>query len=137
MKNTLKIFTILFFVVNYSCKGQQMVQVPNDVYKLKTNEQLFIDKPLKNLLKEIKPKIKMADATRNFPDYFSFRFIDREQHRKRGVNQIPIVIYVYVKEEIDWHYENRPKDQELVWTKEDAEKYGELTVIRIRVGGKE
>jgi hypothetical protein len=27
----------------------------------------------------------------------------------------------------------RPKGNELVWTKEDAEKYGNLTVMRIKV----
>lgn len=137
MKNTLKIFALLCILLNNSCKAQQMVQTPNDTHKLKTNEQWFINKPLKVLLKEIKPEIKMAEATRDFPDYFSFRFIDREQHRKRRINQIPVVIYVYVKEQIDWHYEKRPKGKELVWTKEDAEKFGNLTVIRIKVSGKE
>jgi hypothetical protein len=137
MKNTLKIFAILFILLNFSCKAQQIVQTPNDAHKLKTNEQQFINKPLKKLLKEIKPEIKMADATRDFPDYFSFRFIDREQHSKRGINQIPVVIYVYVAEQIDWHYEKRPKGKELVWTKEDAEKFANLTVIRIKVSGKE
>ena len=136
MKNTFKIFALALLLINCSCKAQ-MVQTTKDVYLLKTNEQQFINKPLKNLLNEIKPEIKMADATRDFPDYFSFRFIDREQHRKRGINQIPVVIYVYVKEQIDWHYEKRIKGNELVWTKEDAEKYGNLTVIRIKVSGKE
>jgi hypothetical protein len=137
MKNTLKIFALLFLLTNYSCKAQQMVQTPNDAYKLKTNEQLFINKPLKNLLKEIKPEIKMADATQDYQDYFSFRFIDIEQFRKKRTEQKPVVLFIYVKEPIDWTYEKRPKGKELVWTKEDAEKYGNLTVIRIKVGGNE
>jgi hypothetical protein len=47
-----------------------MVQTTADLYKLKTNEQQFVDKPLKFLLNQIKPEIKTADATRNYPDYF-------------------------------------------------------------------
>jgi hypothetical protein len=138
MKNTLKIFAILIFLANNSCKGQQMVQTPNDAHKLRTNEQLFINKPLKNLLKEIKPEIKMADATRDFPDYFSFKFIDPEHFKNgRAIGKNYIRVYVYVKEQIDWHYEKRSKGKELVWTKEDAEKYGNLTVIRIKVSGNE
>lgn len=138
MKNTLKIFTILFFVVNYSCKGQQMVQVPNDVHKIKTNEALFINKPLRNLLKEIKPEIKTAGANNGFPSYFSFSFKDYKQLKTgKYVDKKKVNLYVYVKEQIDWKWENRPKGQELVWTKEDAEKYGNLTVIRIKVIGKE
>lgn len=57
MKNTIRIITILLLLINYSCKAQ-MVQTTKDVYLLKTNEQLFINKPLKILLKEIKPEIK-------------------------------------------------------------------------------
>ena len=42
-------------------------------------------------------------------------------------------LYVYVKEPIDWKWEKRPKGNELIWTKEDAEKYGNLAVVRIKV----
>ena len=75
MKNTIKTFAILFLLINYSCKAQQLVQTPNDAYKLKTNEQQFLNKPLKNLLKEIKPEIKFVLGTVDYPSYFSFRFI--------------------------------------------------------------
>ncbi|PWA05279.1 hypothetical protein DB891_17185 [Flavobacterium laiguense] len=58
MKNILKTFAILFLFANNSCKAQQMVQTTKDVYLLKTNDQQFLNKPLKNLLREIKPNIK-------------------------------------------------------------------------------
>ena len=60
MKNTLKIIAILFLLMNYSCKAQQLVQTTKDVYQLKMNNQQFINKPLRELLKEIKPQIKAA-----------------------------------------------------------------------------
>jgi hypothetical protein len=138
MKNTLKIFALLFILLNNSCKAQQMVQTTKDVYKLKINEQQFINRPLKDLLKELKPEIKMADATRDNPDYFSFKFINPAEFEKgKALGKNFIRVYVYVKEPIDWSYEKRPKGKELIWTKEDIEKYGNLTVIRIKVSGME
>ena len=137
MKNTLKIFVILFLLMNYSCKAQQMVQTPNDAHKLKINEQQFLNKPLKYLLNEIKPEIKTAFGTVDFPSYFSFRFIDSEEIRRRPVENNSLGLYVYVKEPIEWDFDKRPKGKEFLWTKEDVEKYGNLTVIRIRVIGKD
>ena len=134
MKNTLKIFALLFLLINNSCKAQ-MVQTTKDVFLLKTNEQLFINKPLKDLLNEIKPKIKIAGANNEEGyQYFSFKFRTVEQHKKNeGDWEDRVSLYVYVKEPIDWKWEKRPKGNELTWTKEDIEKYGSLTVIRIKV----
>ena len=42
-------------------------------------------------------------------------------------------MYVYLKENIDWDFEKRPKGKEYIWTKIDEEKYGNLTVIHIKV----
>jgi len=139
MKNTIKIFAVLLFIINSSCKAQQMVQTPADAYKLKTNEHQFINKPLKDLLKEIKPEIKTADATNDNPIYyFSFKFRTLEQRRKNEGNKGDRVsLYVYVKTPINWKYEERPKGKELMWTKEDVEKYGNLTITQIKVVGSE
>ena len=134
MKNILKTVAILFLLINTNCKAQQMVQTPNDAYKLKANEQLYLNKPLKNLLKEIKPEIKTADATNDNPYYFGFKFITLEQRKKNeGSREDNVSLYVYVKTPIDWKYEERPKGKELMWTKDDIQKYGELTVVRIKV----
>jgi len=137
MKNILKILAILFLLINYSCKAQQMVQTPNDAHKLKTNEQQFINKPLKDLLKEIKPEIKTAYGTLGDPSYFSFRFIDSEEIKRRPIENNSLGLYIYVKEPIDWDFTKRPTGKEYFWTKEDVEKYGNLTVIRIKVIGKD
>ncbi|MDN3672506.1 hypothetical protein QWY99_05470 [Flavobacterium branchiarum] len=136
MKNTIKTFAILFLLLSYGCKAQQMVQIPNDIYKLKINEQLFLNKPLKDLLKEIKPEIKLVIGTVDYPSYFSFYFISREELNKKPDGST-LRLYVYVKEPLDWNFDKRPKGKEYQWTEEDLEKYGNLTVTRIRVGGKE
>lgn len=136
MKNIFKTLAILFLLVHSSCKAQQMVQTPNDAHKLKINEQQFLNKSLKYLLSEIKPEIKTAFGTLDFPSYFSFRFIDAEEFKSgRAVGKNHLGLYVYVKEPIDWDFNKRQKGKELMWTKEDVEKYGNLTVIRIKVIG--
>ncbi|MFW0735671.1 hypothetical protein [Flavobacterium sp. T12S277] len=137
MTNTFKIFATLLLVINTNCKAQQMVQVPMDVYKLKANEQQFINKPLKDLLMEIKPEIKYVLGTPDYPPYFSFRFITREELIRKPITGVTLGIYVYVKEPLDWKFDNRPKDTAYQWTKEDIEKYGNLTVVRIKVSGNE
>lgn len=115
-----------------------MVQTPNDIYNLKTNELQFLNKPLKNLLKEIKPEIKTAYGTLGYPSYFSFRFISPEEIKYKPSDSSILGLYVYVKENIEeWSHGTRSKEIEFLWTKEDMEKYGNFTVIRIRVSGKE
>jgi hypothetical protein len=137
MKNIFKTLAVLFLLVSSSCKAQQMVQTPNDAHKLKINEQQFLNKPLKHLLTEIKPEIKTAFGTLDFPSYFSFRFIDSEEIKRRPLENNSLGLYVYVKEPIEWDFDKRAKGKEFLWTKEDVEKYGNLTVIRIRVIGKD
>lgn len=137
MKNTIRIIALLMLVISTGCKAQQMVQVPADAYKLKTNQQQFINKPLKDLLKEIKPEIKFVMGTVDYPSYFSFRFISREELKKKPADGTTIGLFVYVKEPLDWNTDKRPKGKEYQWSTEDLEKYGSLTVTRIKVTGKE
>lgn len=137
MKNTIKLLALILFFINSSCQAQQLVQVPNDAYKLKTNEQNFINKPLKDLLKEIKPEIKFVLGTPDSPSYITFRFISREELIKKPSNSGTLGIHVYIKEPLDWNFDKRPKGKEYEWSKEDLEKYGNLTVTRIKVIGKD
>ena len=135
MKNLLKIVIVLMFMIIYSCKAQQMVQTTADVQKLKTNEQQFINKPLKYLLKELKPEIKTAGVTNEEGySYFGFNFLPLEEQRKGlGSREDKVSLYIYVNGQVDWDYEKRPKGQELNWTKEDIQKYENLIVKRIKV----
>ena len=133
MKNIFKFIVILFLFINTSCKAQQMVETPNDAYKLKTNEQQFVNKPLKNLLKEIKPAIKNVLGTRDNPSYFVFYFISRDEVNHKVKKRKDISLVVYVKEPLDWDFNKRPQGKEYLWSKEDVEKYENLTVTRIKV----
>lgn len=133
MKTTIRIFIMLFFI-NSICHAQQMVQTPNDVFILKANEQQFLNKPLKDLLKEVKPEIKLVFGTRDYPSYFGFWFINKEELNKTA-DGTTIRLYVYVEGLLEWYFDQRPKGKEYQWTSEDVEKYGNLTVIRIKVGG--
>jgi hypothetical protein len=137
MKIIIKTFAILVLFISSSCEAQQMAQTITDVYKLISNEQQFINKPLKYLLDEIKPEIKMVMATRDYPDYFIFKFIPIEELNLLPLGSNKTSFIVYLKEPIDWNFHNRTKGSEYSWTKEDINKYGNLTLIRIKVIGKD
>ena len=136
MKNVLKIVLALIFMFNYSCKAQQLVQTTADVQKLKTNEQQFINKPLKLLLKEIKPEIKSAWVTNEEGySYFSFRFRTiSEQDKNIGSRDDKVALYVYVNSQVvDLDFEKRVKKQDNILTKIFIQKYENLIVQRIKV----
>ncbi|GIQ57921.1 hypothetical protein Flavo103_10570 [Flavobacterium collinsii] len=139
MKNILKTSALIFLFLTFSCSAQQqMVQTTKDAFKLKENEQHFINKPLKYLLKEIKPEIKLGYANNDEGhSYFGFKFttlLERKKNEKSNDREDRVSLYVYVKEApIDWDFDKRPKGKEYEWTKKDIEKYGNLTVIRIKV----
>ena len=115
--------------------SQQLVQNINDIHKLKENEAAFINKPLKDLLKEIKPKIETVvvfnDETASI---FLFNFTTLEQQRKGEGNLADrLTLFVQVKESIPWQWEERPKGGELNWTRNDEEKCAKATVEKIEV----
>jgi len=138
MKNTLKIIAILFLLLNFSCKAQQLIQTTKDVHQLKMNNQQFINRPLKELLKELKPQIKAAWGNNEGGNqFFSFKFIDQDEIKRKSIKDNSVGLYVYVKENLDWDFDKRVKGKEYLWTKEDITKYGNLTVIRIKVIGED
>jgi hypothetical protein len=138
MIKTFKIIAILFLLMNYGCRAQQMIQTTNDINQLKLNNQKFINKPLNILLKELKPQIKAAWGNNEGGNqFFSFKFIDQDEIKRKSIKDNSVGLYVYVKENLDWDFDKRVKGKEYLWTKEDIEKYGNLTVIRIKVIGKD
>jgi hypothetical protein len=123
-----------------SCFSQQLIKKQSDLRLLIDQRERFINKPLKDLLKEIKPPIKYAFGTdakdHGIPAYFRFKFVTSQQTdslRKRGLE--PIEINVYVKEkDIDWYSRTkRTKETGLTWTADDLRNYGDFTVINIWV----
>jgi len=142
MKNILKRLSCLFVLWSTisSCYSQQLVQTKTDAKKLEVNESRFIGKPLKELLKEIKPKIKSAignptNVNREVNTSITFYFEDKASFIERDKKgEKPIHIEVVFKQNFD-----NPPTRELgkpsKWTKEDEEAYGNMIIGYIRVRG--
>jgi hypothetical protein len=141
MKKNKILITFLITIFSFNCYSQQLMKTIDDAYKIKENQEQFINKPLKVLLKEIKPPIKRVTASpsNNFQSsvgYFVFKFVDAKQNDSlRSKNKIPVTIVVYVKEYFDWDYHKRTKNKETVWTSADMRKYENLTIVGFRVYG--
>jgi hypothetical protein len=137
--NSLIVFLLLFSF--YSCFAQQLMKTVNDAQKIKESEEIFLNKPLKELLKEIKPPIKRVTASpskniQSSVGYFIFNFVDSKQKDSlRAKRKTPVTIVVYIKEFFEWDFHKRPKGKETVWTSEDAKKYENLTIVGFRVYG--
>ncbi|RKR10057.1 hypothetical protein C8C83_1725 [Flavobacterium sp. 90] len=132
MKNILKFVIVLFAC--YNAYGQQLVQTISDVYKLKENKDQFINKPLKDLLKEIKPPIKTAHVFNDDYPLFIFKFTTIEQQRKdEGSISDRISLFVYVKNPIPWNWSGRAKGSELNWTVDDKLKFSDFIVTNISI----
>lgn len=136
MEKVLKIVVTLILMISYSCKAQQLLQTTADVQKLKTNELQFINKPIKFLLKEIKPEIKSAWVTNEEGySYFCFRF-RRIEDQKNSIGSLEdkVSLYVYVNGQVvDVDFEKRVKEQDNILTKKFIQKYENLIVQRIKV----
>ena len=141
MKKKNFLISFLILISSSSCFSQHLVKTIDDAQKIKANENQFINKPLKELLKEIKPQIKRVTATpskniQSSVGYFIFNFVDSKQKDSlRLKSKIPVTLVVYVKENFNWDFHKRSKGKETVWTPEDANKYGNLTMVGFRVYG--
>ncbi|KIA99187.1 hypothetical protein OA93_06030 [Flavobacterium sp. KMS] len=133
MKKSLVFFAILLFC--NSSIAQQLVHSTSQVYLLEQNKERFINKSLKDLLKEIKPEIKTATVFNNEgSSLFIFKFTTIDQQRKReGAIEDRLSLMVRVKKFVDWDWENRPKGAELNWTPNDAKKFADFIVSDIEV----
>lgn len=142
MRMLFKILLLSFILITAtSCKAQ-LVQTVADAKKLEIGKDKFIGKPLKDLLKEIKPPIKRAvlqpGGMEGVNNYVIFNFISDSDYNKykSETGKIPVTIRINVKEyNFKWDPSNKPKNERFNWTKEDEEKYGNLTVTWIRVSG--
>lgn len=108
-----------------------------DAQKLKDNDSLFLDKPLRTLLEEIGPGIVFVSTESHRAhkalSYIIFKFTSREeQGRYNLAGKRSLSILIFVKENFDW---DKPRDEIFQWTKEDAERLGHLTVVRIGIVG--
>lgn len=138
MKNIWNFFLAASLLLVSPIQAQLMRNL-SDVQKLKEQEAKFIGKPLKKLIKEIGPEIRMASAQSNRPDnhasYIIFKFVDSKEYLKKEKGKSYTSIIVFIKENFDWNSSKNSKSLNYTWTKEDEKKYGSLTVVGIRVFG--
>ncbi len=141
MKQALKILLAIILFTNSSCCAQKLMKTVADASKLKENKIRFINKPLKLLLKEIQPEIKMVSAnpsknSQSRLGYFIFRFVEPKENDSLNTKQIfPVQITVFVKEPFEWDISKRDTEKKQLWTKKDRINYGNLTVLDIRIFG--
>ena len=133
--------SLLTICVLTSCFSQQLVKKQADARLIIEQKERFINKPLKDLLKEIKPEIQFASGSNaqdhGRPAFFKFMLVTkRESDSIRLKELIPIIIYVYVKEKIDWNEPAlRKRDILFTWTDDDFQKYKNYTVIDLSIYG--
>jgi hypothetical protein len=141
MKQFIKFFMPALFFINSSCSAQKLMRTVEDAPKIKENKARFIGKSLKTLLKEIGPEIKMVSANPSKSNatrlgYFIFRFVEPKKNDSLvSKNKFPLRITVFVKEPFEWDLNKRQPEKKLLWTKDDAVKYADLTIVDIRVFG--
>ncbi len=138
MKYLYKIILTVSLLLTVACQAQIMSTL-KDAKKLKENETKFIGKPLKKLLREIKPEIRMASAQSNRPDHqpsvMFFKFVDDKEYYKNENKRSFTTIIVYIKENFDWDVLRNTKIQKYTWSKEDEKIFGNLTIIGLGVLG--
>ena len=137
MKQFTAFFLALFTMTLYSY-SQPLIQTPRDAYKLK-NDSSFRGKPLKTLLKEIGPEIKMVfvgnvswEEGLAYLNFYFEDWLDKSKERQRCTGGYPLRIRVMIKESFDW---KKPQEDKFKWTQTDAERLANLTIAYIRVSG--
>jgi hypothetical protein len=133
--------SLLTICVLSSCFSQQLVKKQGDARLIIEQKERFINKPLKDLLKEIKPEIQYAYGSNaedhGRPAYFRFKFVTKRESDSIRLKELtPIVIYIYVKEKIDWDEPaERKRDILFTWTDDDFQKYKNHTIIDLSIYG--
>ncbi len=116
-----------------------MMQTPKDIFTICQNDNDFIGKPLKVLLDEIKPAIKMVFAEGGWQERaprISFFFMTRNEYQDCiNKNKSPLRLTVYLGNVFEWSFEKRTKAHFWEWTKQDEEKNGNNIITLIRVSG--
>lgn len=149
MKYVFKISLLaLLMAINHNLHAQKMMQTLGDAQKLKDNALYFRDKPLKVLLNEIGPEIKMVFVEDEYVGseslcFITFKFVDFEDYKKiTAKGKHPLSVTAMIKDNYKWwNHDSRPFKwdkpfaERMKWTREDVEKYGNLTIAYIRVSG--
>ena len=144
MKQICYSFSFLFLFSAASCH-YKMVRSISESKKLEINQKEFIGRPLKVLLKEIRPQIKFAYGN---PDnnssnivggtFIKFFFVDRNE-RISKINRDEKPIGITVQFQLESHNSRKPISREglTTWGKEQVKEYGDMIITRIFVSGSE
>ncbi len=131
------LFLFLLFFAGASCRAQQIVKISDELKALESNQEKYVGKPLAYFLSNVKFPIKYVigapgEGVRRSAFIFSFvPFTEREKYRKKG--KFPPTLIVYVTGDFEWNRVHLQRYKRNEWTKDDASKYGHLTVYKIAV----
>lgn len=131
-----RLIYIIICLVSFHTSPAQIMKTINDAPKLKIEEQKFIGQPLKALLNEIKPPIKMFWQREGWAEAVNclmFHFVSYDAYRK--ATNHPTVVIVYFKDNFIINTGDKTKEEKFLWTEEYAKKYGEYKIIALNVYG--
>lgn len=138
-RNFILLLSLIFIAT--ACQSQQLMQTKADARKLTDNKEKFINKPLENLLVEIKPEIKAAfgnpdEENEKITSYIRFHFTNQNEYFKRkGNGENPTRILVTL---IRPNKKRYPKlDSNAQWTDAQTKIYGDMIVVDISILGKD
>jgi len=131
--------TLLFLLLTLALQSRsQLMKTLDDAHLLAENDSLlFRGKPLKNLLKEIGPEIEWVSVAERKNYYWNvtwiyFRFKIREADKPDCKSRAQPRIRVFFREDFEW---KKSGPDFTKWTKDDAERLGNLTIAFIKVYG--
>lgn len=145
MKKILKIFyLVVLFMFQFSC-AQIKIKKEQDARKIENVKQMYIGKPLKYLLRDLKMPIKSVMPAPNKKikeiNRISFLFVSYDEYRndRRNVSEKPTRITVEFNQ--NWDLKGDRCRYDIVgciqWTKEDEGNLGDLIIHNIDVVGKD
>ena len=116
----------------------------SDAKKLEINNHKFVNRPLKDVLRQIKPDIKFVYgnpenewAGANGGTSLTFYFIDKQEGKQRvSRNDIPTNITIRFALEPINNRKPLPNDGLNEWTQKETKEYGDMIIMRIEVSGK-
>jgi hypothetical protein len=140
MKELFNLSLFVFLMLCSSCYGQ-MVQKTTDAIVLQNKKEVFIGKPLTELLKQIAPRIKYVYgnpenrwAGETGGTYLRFYFVDRKEAFKQiDAGKKPTTIVINFHLEPNNKRKPLPKEGLNEWTDKQTKEYGDMIVLNVRV----